>query len=49
MVPQPGPGEATTTLLPTAYTALSTAIYRHVAQAAGAVLLNLPSFLPVGS
>ena len=35
-MPQPGPGQATTTLLRTAYNALSAAIYRHVAQAAGA-------------
>ena len=35
MVPQPHPGQPTTTLLRTAYNALSAAIYRHVAQAAG--------------
>ena len=34
-MPQPDPGEATTTLLRTAYNAVSAAIYRHVAQAAG--------------
>src|SRR6516225_8699641 len=38
MVPQPHPGQPTTTLLRTAYNALSTAIYRHVEQAAGAGL-----------
>src|SRR5215471_7168558 len=38
MMPQPDPGEATTTLLRTAYNAVSAAIYRHVAQAAGAGL-----------
>ena len=38
MVPQPDPGEATTTLLRTAYNAMSAAIYRHVEQAAGAGL-----------
>src|SRR5215469_10442362 len=38
MVPQPDPGPATTTLLRTAYNALSAAIYRHVAHAAGAGL-----------
>jgi len=37
-VPQPDPGPATTTLLRTAYNAMSAAIYRHVAQAAGAGL-----------
>ena len=37
-MPQPDPGPATTTLLRTAYNALSTAIYRHVEQAAGAGL-----------
>jgi DNA-binding MarR family transcriptional regulator len=37
-VPQPDPGPATTTLLRTAYNAMSTAIYRHVEQAAGAGL-----------
>jgi len=37
-MPQPDPGEATTTLLRTAYNAVSAAIYRHVAQAAGAGL-----------
>jgi DNA-binding MarR family transcriptional regulator len=37
-VPQPDPGPATTTLLRTAYNALSAAIYRAVAQAAGAGL-----------
>jgi len=37
-VPEPGPGQPTTTLLRTAYNALSAAIYRHVAQAAGAGL-----------
>jgi len=37
-VPQPDPGPATTTLLRTAYNAMSAAIYRHVAQAAGAAL-----------
>ena len=37
-MPQPDPGPATTTLLRTAYNALSAAIYRHVAQAAGAGL-----------
>ena len=37
-MPQPDPGPATTTLLRTAYNALSGAIYRHVAQAAGAGL-----------
>jgi len=35
MVPQPDPGQPTTTLLRTAYNALSAAIYRAVAQAAG--------------
>src|SRR5215469_16375744 len=35
---QPDPGQATTTLLRTAYNAVSAAIYRHVAQAAGAGL-----------
>src|SRR5215472_11748485 len=34
-MPQPDPGQATTTLLRTAYNALSAAIYRHVAPAAG--------------
>ena len=38
MVPQPHPGQPTTTLLRTAYNALSAAIYRHVEQAAGAGL-----------
>jgi len=38
MVPQPDPGQPTTTLLRTAYNALSAAIYRHVEQAAGAGL-----------
>ena len=38
MVPQPDPGPATTTLLRTAYNAISAAIYRHVEQAAGAGL-----------
>src|SRR5215471_10831274 len=38
MMPQPGPGGAATTLLRTAYNALSAAIYRHVEQAAGAGL-----------
>ena len=37
-MPEPGPGQPTTTLLRTAYNALSAAIYRHVAQAAGAGL-----------
>jgi len=37
-MPQPGPGEAATTLLRIAYNALSAAIYRHVEQAAGAGL-----------
>jgi len=37
-VPEPGPGLATTTLLRTAYNAMSAAIYRAVAQAAGAGL-----------
>ena len=37
-MPQPDPGQATTTLLRTAYNAISAAIYRHVAQAAGAGL-----------
>jgi len=37
-VPQPDPGPATTTLLRTAYNAMSAAIYRHVEQAAGAGL-----------
>ena len=37
-MPQPDPGEATTTLLRTAYNAMSAAIYRAVAQAAGAGL-----------
>ena len=37
-MPEPGPGLATTTLLRTAYNAMSAAIYRHVAQAAGAGL-----------
>jgi len=37
-MPQPDPGEATTTLLRTAYNAVSAAIYRHVAEAAGAGL-----------
>jgi DNA-binding MarR family transcriptional regulator len=37
-VPKPEPGPATTTLLRTAYNAISAAIYRHVAQAAGAGL-----------
>ena len=37
-MPQPDPGPATTTLLRTAYNAMSAAIYRHVAQAAGAAL-----------
>ena len=37
-MPQPDPGPATTTLLRTAYNALSAAIYRAVAQAAGAGL-----------
>ena len=35
MVPQPDPGQPTTTLLRTAYNTISAAIYRHVAQAAG--------------
>ena len=35
MVPQPDPGQPTTTLLRTAYNAMSAAIYRAVAQAAG--------------
>ena len=34
-MPQPDPGQATTTLLRTAYNAISAAIYRHVKQAAG--------------
>jgi len=34
-VPEPGPGQPTTTLLRTAYNAMSAAIYRAVAQAAG--------------
>ena len=34
-MPEPGPGLATTTLLRTAYNAMSAAIYRQVAQAAG--------------
>jgi DNA-binding MarR family transcriptional regulator len=34
----PDPGQATTTLLRTAYNAISAAIYRHVEQAAGAGL-----------
>ena len=38
MVPQPDPGPATTTLLRTAYNAVSAAIYRAVEQAAGAGL-----------
>ena len=37
-MPQPDPGQATTTLLRTAYNAMSAAIYRHVAQAADAGL-----------
>ena len=37
-MPEPGPGLATTTLLRTAYNAMSAAIYRAVAQAAGAGL-----------
>ena len=37
-MPAPGPGLATTTLLRTAYNAMSAAIYRAVAQAAGAGL-----------
>jgi DNA-binding MarR family transcriptional regulator len=37
-VPDPDPGPATTTLLRTAYNAISAVIYRHVAQAAGAGL-----------
>jgi DNA-binding MarR family transcriptional regulator len=37
-VPAPDPGLATTTLLRTAYNAMSAAIYRAVAQAAGAGL-----------
>jgi DNA-binding MarR family transcriptional regulator len=37
-VPEPDPGPATTTLLRTAYNAMSAAIYRHVAQEAGAGL-----------
>ena len=37
-MPQPDPGPATTTLLRTAYNAMSAAIYRAVAQAAGAGL-----------
>ena len=37
-MPQPDPGPATTTLLRTAYNAISAVIYRHVAQAAGAGL-----------
>ena len=37
-MPAPDPGPATTTLLRTAYNAISAAIYRHVAQAAGAGL-----------
>jgi len=37
-VPQPEPGQPTTTLLRTAYNAMSAAIYRDVAQAAGAGL-----------
>ena len=37
-MPEPDPGPATTTLLRTAYNALSAAIYRHVEQAAGAGL-----------
>ena len=35
-MPAPDPGEATTTLLRTAYNAMSAAIYRHVEQAADA-------------
>src|SRR6516225_12114517 len=35
MMPQPHPGQPTTTLLRTAYNAISAAIYRHVEQAAG--------------
>jgi len=38
MVPQPDPGPATTTLLRSAYNAVSAAIYRAVEQAAGAGL-----------
>jgi DNA-binding MarR family transcriptional regulator len=38
VVPQPDPGQPTTTLLRTAYNAMSAAIYRHVAQAADAGL-----------
>ena len=34
-MPEPGPGQPTTTLLRTAYIAMSAAIYRAVAQAAG--------------
>ena len=37
-MPALDPGEATTTLLRTAYNAMSAAIYRHVEQAAGAGL-----------
>ena len=37
-MPEPDSGPATTTLLRTAYNAMSAAIYRHVAQAAGAGL-----------
>ena len=37
-MPQPEPGQPTTTLLRTAYNAMSAAIYRDVAQAAGAGL-----------
>ena len=37
-MPEPDPGPATTTLLRTAYNAVSAVIYRHVEQAAGAGL-----------